>query len=334
MSREGKVTTIPTGVEGRNNWCGTAAVGTKLYCPPVSVSSVLVIDSETNTTYPLTRHGHIRPESGIECHYMIAAVGTKLYCPPVNGSSVLVIDSVYNTTTTIPCGVEGGDKWMGIAAVGTKLYCAPSNASSVLVIDSVTNTTTTIPCGVAGKHKWAGITAVGTKLYCAPLLASCVLVIDAETSTTTTIECRVLELDLEKWCVEEWGVLEKWCGIAAVGTKLYCAPLDITSVLVIDSETDTVSTIRSGFLASFDGKFWQGQMWQGIAALGTKLYCAPSNASSVLVIDSVTNTTSSIPCGVAGKYKWMGVAAVGTKLYCPACYASSVLVIEPAMAGG
>jgi DNA-binding beta-propeller fold protein YncE len=113
---------------------------------------------------------------------------------------------------------------------------------------------------------------------------------------------------------------EKWHGICAVGTKLYCAPCNASSVLVIDADTDTVSTIECGVAGE--------QKWGGICAVGTKLYCAPRNASSVLVIDTETDTVSTIECGVAGEEKWYGICAVGTKLYCAPASASSVLVID------
>jgi hypothetical protein len=79
-------------------------------------------------------------------------------------------------------------------------------------------------------------------------------------------------------------------GIAAVGSKLYCAPQNALTVLVIDSKTDTVNTIDCGVKG--DGK------WNGIAAVGSKLYCVPRGASSVLVIDSKMDTVSTIECGV------------------------------------
>ena len=41
----------------------------------------------------------------------------------------VTIDAETETVRTIPCGVEGRYKWIGIAAVGTKLYCAPCAAS-------------------------------------------------------------------------------------------------------------------------------------------------------------------------------------------------------------
>jgi DNA-binding beta-propeller fold protein YncE len=111
---------------------------------------------------------------------------------------------------------------------------------------------------------------------------------------------------------------DAWCGIAAVGKKLYCAPHNAKQVLVIDG--DSVRTIECSVAG--DAK------WVGIAAVGSKLYCAPFSASSVLVIDTRSDTLRTIECGIAGNAKWWGIAAVGTKLYCAPNRASSVLVID------
>jgi hypothetical protein len=52
-----------------------------------------------------------------------------------------------------------------------------------------------------------------------------------------------------------------------------------STVLVIDSKTDTVSTMKC-----VGGNSLELIRWNGIAAVGSKLYCAPFMASSVLVI--------------------------------------------------
>ena len=57
------------------------------------------------------------------------------------------------------------------------------------------------------------------------------LVIDAETEAVRTIECG--------------GGDGSWAGIAAVGAKVFCAPVNASSVLVIDAETEAVRTINS-----------------------------------------------------------------------------------------
>jgi adenylylsulfate kinase-like enzyme len=134
--------------------------------------------------------------------------------------------------------------------------------------------------------------------------------------TTTSLKTKEVVVTIE--C----GVAgnNKWGGIAAVGSKLYCAPYSASSVLVIDADTDKISMIECSVAG--------GDKWRGIAAVGSKLYCAPHHASSVLVIDAETNKVSTIECGVAGHEKWRGIAAVGSKLYCAPYNASSVLVID------
>jgi hypothetical protein len=58
--------------------------------------------------------------------------------------------------------------------------------------------------------------------------------------------------------------------------------------------------------------------WEGIAAVGKKLFCAPLNASDMLMIDAETEAVHTIACGVTGEWKWKGIAAVD-KLFCPLC---------------
>jgi hypothetical protein len=75
-----------------------------------------------------------------------------------------------------------------------------------------------------------------------------------------------------------------------------------------------------------------GDKWSGIAAARGKLSCAPSCATSVLVIDAETETTRLLECGgerlCGGLNKWDGIAAAGGKLFCAPANASSVLVID------
>ncbi|KAJ8605434.1 hypothetical protein CTAYLR_003312 [Chrysophaeum taylorii] len=176
-----------------------------------------------------------------------------------------------------------------------------------------------ITCGGEGSMKWRGVAAVGTTntLFCAPYNASTVLVIDAETKEVATIECE--EVD-EKKC--------KWTGIAAVGNTLFCAPFDASEVLVIDATTKSVSAIDcAGY--SFGGKEERAtRKWMGIAAVGNTLFCAPFDASSVLVIDATTMSVSTVKCGVEGDGKWSGIAAVGRTLFCAPHNASSLLVVD------
>lgn len=81
------------------------------------------------------------------------------------------------------------------------------------------------------------------------------------------------------------------------------------------------------------GTFGASQKWSGaVQAANGKLYCIPSAATSVLIIDPVTltydtTTISNLPVGVN---KWQsGVLAPNGKIYCPPSNHESVLIIDP-----
>lgn len=71
-----------------------------------------------------------------------------------------------------------------------------------------------------------------------------------------------------------------------------------------------------------------GRKWLGNAEYNGKIFCAPRESSSVLVIDSITEEIRKIPTNVDGGDKWIGIARCGSKLYCSPYNVSSVLVID------
>ena len=315
-----EVSHIPC-VEGRWKWRGIAAVGLKLYCAPSDASSVLVIDTATDpaTTYTVPCGVEGKLSNGGKW-WGIAAVGTKLYCAPRNAAQVLVIDAETDETSLIECGVEGRGKWRGIAALGTKLYCAPSDATTVLVIDTETDppTTSTIMCYLKrtqGRYsKWSGIAAVGTKLYCAPHNASLMLVVDPEAEQTSTIGYRTQEDNLWTFlatlgtmlCCNPQQALSMIIGSVHGGKstkprgrsptnspgrssthsptqKLFDLRVLESGRSLIDVEDDDRSLMSDGMsiTATFQAELGLGK-WQGIAAIGSKIYCAPHSISMVL----------------------------------------------------
>ena len=67
--------------------------------------------------------------------------------------------------------------------------------------------------------------------------------------------------------------------------------------------------------------------WSGITAVGEKVYAAPCNAPSVLVLTTATDAVYNVSTeGVhsGDRYKWDGITAVGDKVYAAPCYAPSV----------
>eukprot|EP00631_Chrysoreinhardia_giraudii_P003534 CAMPEP_0197416622 /NCGR_PEP_ID=MMETSP1170-20131217/2897_1 /TAXON_ID=54406 /ORGANISM="Sarcinochrysis sp, Strain CCMP770" /LENGTH=108 /DNA_ID=CAMNT_0042943533 /DNA_START=314 /DNA_END=636 /DNA_ORIENTATION=- len=77
--------------------------------------------------------------------------------------------------------------------------------------------------------------------------------------------------------------MKKWSGICACNDKVYCAPFNADSILVIDAaNSDVVRTIDCGGVRG-PGK------WIGICACNDKVYCAPNDADSILVIDAANS---------------------------------------------
>lgn len=78
-----------------------------------------------------------------------------------------------------------------------------------------------------------------------------------------------------------------------------------------------------------------GNKWAGAAYAPTTglIYCAPVTATSVLMINPLTNATDTTTLGGVGlsHYKWYGIAFAPTSgmLYCAPHTATSVLIINP-----
>ena len=280
-----------------------------------------------------TTLGGVRADNFNWAGMAFAPTTGMLYCAPYCAASVLVINPLANTTDTTTLGGlgTGVNKWFGIAFAPTTgmLYCAPLSATSVLVINPLTNTTdmTTLGGLETDNLKWFGIVFAPNTgmLYCAPYGATSVLIINPLTNTTDTTALGGLGA----------GVY-KWAGIAFVPTTgmLYCAPHYATSVLVINPLTNTTDTAALGGLplitAGTPGKWYD----IGFAPTTGMLYCAPRGATSVLMINPLTNTTDITTLSVpqSGGDKWIGIALAPTTgmLYCAPNYdVDSVLIINP-----
>lgn len=111
-------------------------------------------------------------------------------------------------------------------------------------------------------------------------------------------------------------------GLAPSG-KIYCAPMNHTSILKIDPETDTITQF---------GAFPTGQnQWMAtVLASNGKFYCMPRMDTNVLEIDPRTDTTTTFGALGAGGNKWgSGVLALNGNIYCPPWDSTSYLKVSP-----
>lgn len=114
----------------------------------------------------------------------------------------------------------------------------------------------------------------------------------------------------------------KWIGgVLAKNGKIYCIPHYAPVILVIDTATDTATTIpaESGNLK------WFG----GCLAPNGKIYCIPHTSSKVLVIDPETDETHTFSA-MSGDRKWAGgILGPDGKIYCIPCQEYRIGVIAP-----
>ena len=206
----------------------------------------------------------------------------------------------------------------------------------MLVINPATSTFTFSEVANLGEGKlyWGICAGSDGRLYCAPSDASAVLVL-GQTLGADDASAR----EVCKRC-QQAGIAHELPRIAFVecpgaGTsayasictgadgRLFCAPLNASTVWVVDPGTSTsvfMEGAGTGSLKYFD--ICEGP--------GGRLYCAPYHASAVLVVDPSTTALTFIEGAGAGAMKWSGICAgPDGLLYCAPLRASTVLVIDP-----
>ena len=110
-------------------------------------------------------------------------------------------------------------------------------------------------------------------------------------------------------------------GVLAENGKIYGIPHGAAEILIIDTATDTVTTIPT---ESGDLK-WFG----GCLAPNGKIYAIPHTSNKVLVIDPETDTTYTFST-ISGDRKWAGgVLGPDGKIYCLPCQEYRIGVIDP-----
>lgn len=110
-------------------------------------------------------------------------------------------------------------------------------------------------------------------------------------------------------------------GVLAENGKIYGIPHGAAEILIIDTATDTVTTIPT---ESGDLK-WFG----GCLAPNGKIYAIPHTSNKVLVIDPETDTTYTFTT-ISGDRKWGGgVLGPDGKIYCLPCQEYRIGVIDP-----
>jgi len=171
----------------------------------------------------------------------------KAYAVPFNHSRVLVVDEANQLVEEYGSFSRNVGLWRGAVEAGGYIFGIPYSSSTILVIDPLNpnpvQKLTTID-GPTGSSKWWGgaYSPLTETIYCAPFNASTVLVIHpGEFPEDTTY--RTITLPTEAL---NTASSNRWCN-PCIGPdqKVYCAPYNSSSILVIDPRTDTFDLINT-----------------------------------------------------------------------------------------
>ena len=310
---------LPTCRHGK--WHGAAfdPVTGKVYSAPIRASGFLVFDPATDTSAIV---GTVPEPAGAE---VPGWYGSIVHHPPSGamvgipylGTNVLALDTVLNTTFTISANISSaesssGTSWYSAAydPGTTKIFAAPYSAANVLVIDVTHGTTAALELASPGSpaYSYYGCVydPVTAKMYGVPARAPAVLVVDPSSNVTDVTALPVPPLAISLRSRWVGGVYDPETG------KIFGVPYDGDFVLVIAPQLNTTA------LLTLSGERWSttveslGQWAFGVHdPVTNRIYCAPSTADAVLVIDTVLNTTDSwslFVSDVTRKYQWHGAA--------------------------
>jgi YVTN family beta-propeller protein len=251
--------------------------GSKVYITNAFSNSVSVIDTATNTVV-----GSPIPVGTFPLGVAVTPDGGKIYVANKGvagnfGNTVSVIDTATNMVVGSPITVGMGPYGVAVTPDGSKVYVTNSADNTVSVIATATNTVaTTIAVGVSPEG--VAVTPDGSKVYVANFgqFFGTVSVIATATNTLLTTITPV-------------GISLVGVAVTPDGSKVYVTDTGNSTVLVIDTATNTVGS-RIGVGSNPDGV--------AVTPDGSKVYVANLTSDFVSVIATATNTViSSIPVG-------------------------------------
>ena len=308
------------------------ATHAQLFGVPAHSRAVLHLDLLTGAVSNITSKGDGRlvvpdiPKGPFKWLRGVLGPDGCVYCIPACAEFVLRIHPDGSLSTLGRGALPTGEwKWHG-GAVGRdgNIYAPPANAPGVLRIEPARHSASLFGPELypAIKNKWYGaIKAADGAIWCMPYNAPSVLKIVPETG-----EVR----ELGSFPSGGW----KWHGGARCGRYIVGIPSHADSVLLIETEMETLTLVQTGIahaprVAGYRGYQWGGGVADGHHE-GAAVWAVPSDASHILKIVPSEGTVTPIGGLPDAKNKWQGgVHAHDGHIYCIPCDAPNVLRINP-----
>lgn len=226
------------------------------------------------------------------------------------------------TTTYTDYAYSNSGYWGGTVADNMAIYFAPNSATTFKKYDTTTNTESNFGSGTGA----IGIVkAPNGKLYTLPYSNTNVYKVDPDTDTSSIIGTvggtqryiggclasngkiyafpfrgpgTILEIDPSTDSIREFGSiggLNRYAGtVCGSDGFLYGVPYDATQVAKLDPLTDTIT-----FFGSISGS---SKYNGGFLGFDNNIYCSPRSAGNWLVIDTVSQLTSTIGSGAISTF--------------------------------
>ena len=253
----------------------------------------------------------------------VLASDGSIFCIPACADCVLRIHADGAITTlgheaVAEAASTGPGEWLwhgGALGSDGKIWCIPANASRVMCIDPLAGVASLVgPVLHAGlTNRWyGGIKALDGAIWGVPYNAPSALKIVPATGEV-----------LEVGTLAAGGF--KWHGGIRSGRYIVGTPSHSTSVLVIDTEENTLTTLDTGLARTGRGYLCGG----GVSDDRGNVWCVPSDAPCVVKVTPATGGVRILGGLPPGKNKWQGgVLGRDGNVYCIPCDASSVLCIH------
>lgn len=305
----------------------------KIYCAPLTATTILVIDPVTGTADDSSALG---ATFGVNIGYGCGALGAdgKIYYPPAGSltTTILVVDPATGTAdnssdlgATLPGAVNA--YLTAVAGPNGKIYFIPFLATDIIVVDTTTTPATASNLTPLATSQYVG-GCLGTdgKIYCVPNGNAAITILVIDTATDTFVQTHM--------GATIGAGINKWAG-ACLGAdgKIYCLPTDATDFLIIDPASKTATNSDLGLGA---GLAAANKYVGGVVGTDGKIYGIPSSVSNYAVIN--TNVSPAVATQITGGFTsgvgFFSGGALGVDgiIYGVAMNAAGILQIQSAVA--
>ncbi len=259
-----------------------------LILSPYDAANIGLIDPVAETFTAFNPNGSIGLSGTVKYIGQCLTPQGLTFFAPFDEPDVLVYDHRQRRAFKLGLNLPGTSRY-GAAVyspVDGNVYLIPYTAQNVCIINPVTFAVsfTTFGLTLTDTVKWDGaVHALNGKIYGVPRNSTTILIIDVAAGTATRSNMGATLTGSGKFnggCLLPDG-------------KILCPPRDAEDFLLIDPAAGTATRTNFGFGSLNTGAGSTADKWRGCKlGLNGVVYCAPSSATVVLMLDTKTDTVT------------------------------------------